>query len=64
MFIFLFNCVWIPVFDLSFRIGPMDVEAKTRKPAVRRRHVRPTDSSRPEEVIHYYFTRVLRFEGF
>lgn len=28
----------------------MDTEAKVRNPVVRRRHVRPIESSRPEEV--------------
>ncbi|XP_062112219.1 non-structural maintenance of chromosomes element 4 homolog A [Humulus lupulus] len=31
-------------------IGPMNTEIKLRKPAVRRKHVRPTESSRPEEL--------------
>ncbi|KAF4374523.1 hypothetical protein F8388_016074 [Cannabis sativa] len=31
-------------------IGPMSTEIKLRKPAVRRKHVRPTESSRPEEL--------------
>lgn len=31
-------------------IGPMDTEAKVRNPVVRRRHVRPIESSRPEEL--------------
>ena len=34
----------------AFRIGPMNTDIKFRKPAVRRKHVRPTESSRPEEV--------------
>ncbi|PON81020.1 Nse4/EID family [Trema orientale] len=31
-------------------IGPMNTEVKLRKPVVRRKHVRPTESSRPEEL--------------
>lgn len=42
------------------RLGPMNVEMKQRAVATRKRHVRPTDSSRPEEVgkhiyIYIYF---------
>ncbi|KAL5545472.1 hypothetical protein UlMin_005159 [Ulmus minor] len=31
-------------------IGPMSTEIKLRKPVVRKKHVRPTESSRPEEL--------------
>lgn len=44
------------------RLGPMNVEMKQRAVATRKKHVRPTESSRPEEVgKHIFFPLITMF---
>lgn len=49
---FLVSC-FSPEFDFfpSRRLGPMNTQLKQRKVTVHRRHTRPTESARPEEVF-------------
>lgn len=54
------------IFVNFYRLGPMSYEIKKRKTVVRKKHVKPTELARPEEVeasyllIKYYSSICLR----